>query len=135
MHCNDVDCSGGDESITAPDAAGDVGNWTSLTLDASGNPVVSHLDATNKDLRVLHCGDSNCASGNSVYSPDIVGDVGTWTSLALDALGNPVVSYYDGNPNRELKVLHCGDPNCTLPPTPTPTPTPAPAPPPQFEVV
>ncbi len=115
MHCNDANCVGGDESITSPDAGTSyVGQYTSLVLDASGNPVVSYYDFTYgyRDLKLLHCDDPNCAGGDeSITSPDTGGDVGADSSLALDANGYPVVSYI--GPGREsLRVLHCNDPNC-----------------------
>lgn len=114
LHCNDPNCTGGDESIVSVDTGGDVGEYTSLVLDASGNPVVSYNDAyPNKDLKLLHCNDPNCAGGDeSITSPDTGGDVGLNSSLLLDGLGNPVVSYVDWGADT-LKLLHCGDPDCT----------------------
>lgn len=92
----------------SPDCA-----YLSMALDAKGNPVVSYHDSSNTDLKLLRCDDFNCAgdeSGN-IVTLDTDGETGLYTSLVLDAAGNPVVSYYDFS-NGNLKLLHCANPTC-----------------------
>jgi hypothetical protein len=125
LHCGNATCSAGN-SVTSPDSADNVGTYTSLALDSSGFPVIAYHDLTNGDLKVMHCNDVNCAGGGeAVTSPDTAGTIGTFTSLALDTGGRPVVSYHDET-NGDLRVLHCSDVNCTAkqaPNTATATPT------------
>lgn len=112
LHCNDVNCVGGDESIETVDTLG--GQSTSLQLDISGYPVVSYI--ANDKLRILHCNDPNCSGGDesiiSVDDADPQANI-SGTSLQLDSNWNPVVSYYD-DINDDLKILHCDDPNCDV---------------------
>ena len=103
--------------IEVADGGGRYGAYASLALDASGFPVVSYRTiAFEFGLRVLHCDDANCASGNSESSPDVSGVSGiVSSSLALDANGFPVVSYshFAGLESLVLRVLRCGNENCT----------------------
>jgi Ca2+-binding RTX toxin-like protein len=113
LHCYEPDCATGG-SIEHVDVLGSVGQWTSLALDGAGKPVISYLDSTNSALKVVHCDISSCADGQLSEIADNAGDVGSWSSLVLDAGGNPVISYYDATNdlNGDLKLLHCDNPTC-----------------------
>lgn len=113
QHCGDATCSS--NNVDTPVGGGSP--YTGgLVLDGAGNPVIAI--EFNSTLGLVHCGDPNCTSGNSIVTG--LADLGllgvfAQVSLALDAGGNPVMSYLNqGNNNiGDLHVLHCGDPNCT----------------------
>lgn len=99
-------------SIVTPDAATNIGKYTAIALDSTGKPVVSYYDEANSALKVLHCGNNTCSTGNTIAVPDNTGTVGLYTSVTVDANNFPVVSYYDAS-NGKLKILHCGNAACT----------------------
>jgi hypothetical protein len=115
LHCGTESCAGGGNVATTVDVSGanDVGEHTSIAIGADGLPIVAYRDATNMDLKVLHCGNVACTAGN-VSTPIDTGpaSVGTDTSIAVGTDGLPVVSYYDGD-DADLLVLHCGDALCS----------------------
>ena len=111
LHCGDLSCSSGN-MITTVDSSASVASYTSIAVGADGLPVISYHDDTSGDLKVLHCGDLLCSSGNISTTVDSAGDVGEWTSIAIGADGLPVISYRDVT-NAALKVLHCGDRLCS----------------------
>ena len=61
---------------------------------------------------MAHCTTANCSSVG-LTTLDSAGSVGSYTSVAIGADGFPVISYYDANNNRDLKVAHCTDVACT----------------------
>ena len=56
VKCNEAACAAGGETITTVDSAGDVGLFTSITVGADANPVISYYDSTNGDLKVVKLG-------------------------------------------------------------------------------
>jgi hypothetical protein len=100
-------------TIVTVDTAGDVGQYSSMTVGVDGLPIISYYDRGNANLKVLHCGNVLCNAGNIATTMDAMGDVGQYSSIAIGVDGLPVVSYYDASPNFNLKVLHCGVPDCS----------------------
>ncbi len=98
-------------SITV-ESSGDVGQYTSLALD-DGKPRISYYDLSNKNLKYAFC-DSDCTNvvNWTTITIDSSGDVGQFTSIALDG-SNPRITYYDES-NKNLKYAFC-DSGCTVP--------------------
>jgi len=107
--CGDATCASA--TISTVDDTGDVGYETSLLLDALGYPLISYYDATTGSLWLAHCGDAYCSAGNTIALVDGAGDAGMNSSLALDASGYPVISYYNDTTG-SLWLAHCGDAYC-----------------------
>lgn len=109
MHCNDANCAGSNETVTAPDSGGDVGVQPSIVL-SSGNPTVAYRDETNGDLKLLRCDDPDCAGGgDSITAMDTSTNSGGNSSLTLDGSGFPAISF-DAGP--DVKIVRCGAANC-----------------------
>lgn len=97
-HCNDGNCAGGDQSIETVDTGGGqlpVGEYTSLDVDNSGNPVISYYKLITNDLRVAQCNDPNCAGpDDNLLDAETTGDVGQYSSLVVEGT-TALVAYYD----------------------------------------
>lgn len=96
-----------------------VGQYSSLALNNSGNPVVSYYDLPNGDLKMASC-TANCSSATptwQIVTIDGAGaDVGSYTSIQLDSGDRPVISYHDAT-NGNLKLATCTANCATASPT------------------
>ena len=87
---------------------------TSLALDSSGNPHISYYKFSTGALKYAWCAAGCDIPDNwTTVTVDSGGDVGEFTSLALDSSNNPRISYYDSDSVR-LKYAWC-DGGCDTP--------------------
>ena len=109
--CTNAFCTGASTRTTV-DSAGAVGLHTSIAIGADGNPVMSYHDQTNGDLKVAKCVNPACPGSATRTTVDSAVSVGTYTSIAIGADGNPVISYTDST-NSDVKVAKCANAACT----------------------
>jgi len=94
-HCGNVTCSSS-TTTTVDGSTDNVGLNTSVTVGADGLPIISYLDVTGWNLKVAHCGDAACTSGNTITTVDSTDNVGISTSVTVGRDGLAIISYYDG---------------------------------------
>jgi len=82
---------------------GSEAHQTSMAANANGDPVMSYFDLANNDLKFAVCDLSESTNGDcdqpDDWSTATVDDEAPYvvnnTSIAVDASGNPMISYYD----------------------------------------
>jgi hypothetical protein len=113
---NNTNCNS--PTLTTVDDGGgdDVGLYTSLVLDGSGNPIISYYDATNDDLLLAFCNNATNCDAPVLTPVDTTDDVGSHNSLVLDSSGNPIIAYLDITAPRNLGLAFCNNAtNCDAP--------------------
>ncbi|HKE98399.1 MAG TPA: VCBS repeat-containing protein [Actinomycetes bacterium] len=112
-HCSDVYCTSSTK-ITA-DHGGHVGWRTSIAVGGDGLGVISEYDITNRDLKLAHCANLACSTATAT-TVDAFDDVGRRSSVTAGTDGLPLVSYIGpGLTADALRVVHCGNSDCTAP--------------------
>nr|MDO8133964.1 choice-of-anchor U domain-containing protein [Candidatus Njordarchaeum guaymaensis] len=120
--------SGGVWIIETVDSVGDVGLYTSIALEPRGvlspDIHISYYDRTNGDLKYVTKSGATGAWTTLILDGDIsttaicdstslvcggtLGDVGLYTSITLDILGNVYVSYYAEHAE-EIRLAYTGE--------------------------
>ncbi|MEY3990372.1 MAG: hypothetical protein RI985_1453 [Chloroflexota bacterium] len=95
-------------TLVQVDTEGNVGSASSIALNAAGIPFISYYDATNGDLKLAICNNKTTCDSPTRIPVDTVGNVGDYTSIALNAAGIPFISYFDLN-NGDLKLAICNN--------------------------
>ncbi len=110
-YCAHPKCASG-IIISILDSQGIVGRYSSITIGTDGLPIISYQDVDDDDLKVAHCENKTCDSGNTAVIFESVGDVGEYSSITIGTDGLPIISYYDRG-NGDLRVGHCANRICT----------------------
>jgi hypothetical protein len=115
--CGDILCStacgvGGTVCTVVDASANDVGLHTSITIGPDLLPVISYFDNTADDLKVLHCGNTDCSAGNTATTVAGASAEGEYSAITRGPDGLPTITYYDGAAD-DLKILYCQDATCT----------------------
>lgn len=94
----------------AIEAAGDVGRYSSLDLDASGKAHISYFDQSDSQLHYAKEVGSggNCGGGKfECETVDTGGTTGRHTSIVVDADGYPQISYLAGSGSGHILKYAC----------------------------
>ena len=123
LHCGTTTCSSGN-SIETISGTGDVVDYSvAIQVAADGHPLVAFSNKSY-DLNLLHCGDADCSSGNTINIVDDastygVGNyLGWYVSMVLDDSGFPAISYQHMRGSLyefEPKIARCDDVECSTP--------------------
>ena len=119
VHCDNVACANTQSDVVVDGDAGEVGINLSMTLDFSGNPVMSYYDSDNLSLNVARCDDPACATATiSPTQTNLSGMIDTFIALdpTADLLSDvPVISYIDdSSPDVVMRIIRCGDATCSI---------------------
>ena len=75
--------------------AGDVGSYTSMVVADNGSVWVSYYNVSSTGLKVAHRVGGEWTVESVDAGSNSASNAGLWSSIALNADGNPVVAHYD----------------------------------------
>lgn len=114
-------CASAAWTCTAVEGTNDVGQFSSIAFDPSGNAWVSYYDGTNSALRLAQyvggTGGSGCADTAWTCSTiESANSVGSYTSIAFDSSGDAWISHRDSTTGdlRVAQYVGSGGSGCDL---------------------
>jgi len=106
--CNDVACTGQDETITTIDITGaSTLESTAIAMGSDDLPVVAYFDSLDSAIKVVKCNDVACDGEDEAISILDSLAASQKLSLVIDDDGLPVVAY------AALRVVRCNDDACS----------------------
>jgi hypothetical protein len=124
VRCANVACTVHAPSVLLDGAgAPDMGNYSSVTVAADGNPFVAYQSVTDQSLKIVHCTNLACTTKDPPRTIDNTGDAGTgvtgeYASATIGADGFPRIAYYSrsGQITTALRIVNCDNVGCADPP-------------------
>lgn len=84
-----------------------------MAVPPDGNPVISFYHEINQALVLAKCSDASCAGPVGIRTVEDSSDsVGKFSSIAIAADGNPIISYWNESAGR-IHVAVCSAPDCS----------------------
>jgi len=110
--CGNAICSSGnvDNSV---DTTNDVGVYPSLAIGIDGLPIIAEYESfPGADLRVVHCGNQACTSGNTITAVETANQVGVFPSIAIGDDGLAIIAHNHWD-STALRVFKCSNVVCS----------------------
>ncbi|MBI2142078.1 hypothetical protein HYU15_01140, partial [Candidatus Woesearchaeota archaeon] len=105
-HCNDVACNT-TANVTVVESLTGTGYDTSIAIGSDGLPIISYAISGNGAVKVLHCGNTYCSSGNNFTTLESSGQM---TSIAIAPDGLPFIAFTDDT--GFVEFVKCSNVSC-----------------------
>jgi hypothetical protein len=110
--CSNVACSSSSAIHIAYTGPRNAAKRTSITIGSDGFPFIAYTDTGNGHLNVVHCNDATCSSVSNRILDWSSDSTGWYPSATIGMDGMPIISFYIGGSDDNLKIAHCSNVFC-----------------------
>ena len=107
-HCSSVTCANG--VLTTLDGP-NVGSSSAIAVGNDGFPIIAYRNDASADVKVFHCGNVTCSSGNTITPLDTDQGVETQMGIAIGTDGLPIIAFQSSG--SDVRVVQCANLSCT----------------------